>query len=142
MNDASLLTIRSAAELLDAGPARQPFILEPILAPGTLALIYGPPGVGKSFLALGLALAAAGAGSMLGWTTPRPHKVLYLDGEMRRETVTERLRLFGPLPPSLRMWLATEETGAALDLSTEEGIVRLMASWGDADLVVVDSLSS
>src|SRR5688572_7498729 len=114
MNDASLLTIRSAADLLDAGPAPRPFILEPILSPGTLALIYGPPGVGKSFLALGLALAAAGAGSILGWTAPRPRKVLYLDGEMRREAVAERLRLFGPVPPSLRMWLATEEAGSAL----------------------------
>jgi len=61
---------------------------------------------------------------------------------MRRDSVAERLRLFGPLPPSLRMWLAAEEDGSALDLATGKGIVRLMASWGDVDLVVVDSLSS
>src|SRR5258707_952068 len=61
MNDASFLTIRSAPEFLDAGPARNPSILEPILAPGTLAPIYGPPGAGKSFLALVLALAEDGA---------------------------------------------------------------------------------
>lgn len=142
MSDTSLLDIRPAAALLQAGGEPQPFILDPILAPGGTALIYGRAGVGKSFLALGLALAAAGGGSFLGWTAPRPRKVLYLDGEMRREAVAERLRLFGPPPASLRMWLATEEHGSALDLSTENGIVRLMASWGDVDLVVIDSLSS
>lgn len=143
MADSSSFAIRSAADLLDAaGPApHQPFILEPILAPGTLALIYGQPGVGKSFLALSLALAAAGAGSLLVWTAPRPHQVLYLDGEMRRDAVAGRLRLFGP-PPSLRLWLATEQAGNPLDLSTEKGILRLMGNWGEVDLVVVDSLSS
>jgi hypothetical protein len=141
MSDTSLLKIRPAQALLQAAEP-QPFILDPILAPGGTALIYGRAGVGKSFLALGLALAAAGAGSILGWTAPRPRKVLYLDGEMRRDAVAARLRLFGPLPPSLRMWLAAEDRGSALDLSTEDGIVRLVASWGDVDLVVIDSLSS
>jgi hypothetical protein len=142
MADTSSLAIRSAADLLAADPAPQPFVLEPILAPGSIGLIYGQPGVGKSFLALGLALAAAGAGSLLGWTAAKPHKVLYLDGEMRRDAVAERLRLFGPPPPSLRMWLAAEQRGSVLDLSTEQGILRLMASWGAVDLVVIDSLSS
>lgn len=61
---------------------------------------------------------------------------------MRRDAVAGRLRLFGPPPPSLRLWLATEQAGAPLDLSTEKGILRLMANWGEVDLVVVDSLSS
>jgi putative DNA primase/helicase len=81
-------------------------------------------------------------GSLLGWTAPRAHKVLYLDGELRREAVAGRLRLFGPPPPSLRLWLAAEQRGSLLDLATENGILRLMAGWGDVDLVVVDSLSS
>ena len=142
MENSTPLAIRPAATLLEAVGAPQPFILDPILSPGTAALIYGPAGVGKSFLALGLALAAAGGGSFLGWTAPRPYNVLYLDGEMSPEAVAGRLRLFGPPPPSLRMWLAAEPEGPQLDLSTEDGIVRLMASWGAVDLVIVDSLSS
>ena len=143
MDDTIRLTFRPAHELLDAA-APQPFILAPLLAPGTATLVYGPAGVGKSFLALGLALAAARGGRFLGWTAPRPHNVLYLDGEMRREVVAERLRLFGPPPPSLRMWLATEHPGTTLDLATEDGIVRLVASWREVnvDLIVIDSLSS
>src|SRR3954470_24644556 len=117
MNDTSRLTIRPAHELLDATVDPQRFILAPLLAPGSAALIYGQAGVGKSFLALGLALAAARGGRFLGWTAPRPHNVLYLDGEMRREAVAERLRLFGAPPPSLRMWVATEDPGSVLDLA-------------------------
>ncbi len=143
MDDTIRLTIRPAHELLDAA-APQRFLLDPILAPGSAALIYGPAGVGKSFLALGLALAAARGGRFLGWTAPKPHKVLYLDGEMRREAVAERLRLFGAPPPSLRMWLATEQAGSKLDLATEDGIIRLLAHWREVnvDLIVIDSLSS
>lgn len=142
MNNAIPLNIRPACALLEAAGEPEPFILDPILSPGTTALIYGPTGVGKSFLALGLALAAASGDSFLGWTAPRPYNVLYLDGEMSPEAVAGRLRLFGSPPPSLRMWLAAEQEGPRLDLSTEDGIVRLMASWGAVDLVVVDSLSS
>src|SRR6185369_740708 len=142
MNDASPLTIRPAAELLEASPGPAAFILEPILSPGTIALIYGQSGVGKSFLALGLAYAAAGASSLFGWTAPRPHKVLYLDGEMTSGKVAARLRLFGPPPPSLQMWLATDQKGPRLDLSSIEGLACLVESWGDPDLLVIDSLSS
>jgi hypothetical protein len=141
MDNSIFLAIRPASELLEA-VAPQPFVLEPILARGSAALLYGPTGVGKSFAALGLALAAASGGSFLGWTAPRPYNVLYLDGEMSPEAVAGRLRLFGPPPPSLKMWLAAQQQGQPLDLTTEDGIVRLMASWGSVDLVVVDSLSS
>jgi putative DNA primase/helicase len=142
MADASPLTIRPAAELLEAVPPQR-FILEPILTLGTAALIYGPAGVGKSFLALGLALAAAGGDRFLGWTAPTPRTVLYLDGEMTRQALADRLRLFGPPPPSLQVWLAAEQEGPRLDLSTLQGLVRLVESLGhDVDLVIIDSLSS
>ena len=144
MNDTIRLTIRPAHELLDSAAAPQRFLLDPILASGSAALIYGPAGIGKSFLALGLALAAARGGRFLGWTAPKPHKVLYLDGEMRREVVAERLRLFGAPPPPPRMWLATEQAGSKLDLATGDGILRLLAHWREVnvDLIVIDSLSS
>jgi putative DNA primase/helicase len=135
------LAIRPASELVEAAVPRS-FVLEPILARGSAALIYGPTGVGKSFAALGLALAAAGGGSFLGWTAPRPYNVLYLDGEMAPEAVAGRLRLFGPPPPSLRMWLAADQKGQPLDLSTLDGLTRLVRSWDAVDLLVIDSLSS
>jgi putative DNA primase/helicase len=142
MTNSKPLTIRSASELLDAAESRPSFVLDPIMARGTAALVYGPAGVGKSFLALGLALAAASGGAFLGWTAPRPCNVLYLDGEMPREAVAGRLRLFGPPPPTLRLWLAVEQDPPRLDLSTLDGLLRLMKSWGEVDFVIIDSLSS
>ena len=142
MTDASPLHIRSAAALLDAVPAAPSFILDPILAPGTTALIYGDAGVGKSFLELGLALAAAGGGRFHGRTAPRPRRVLYLDGEMSVGALAGRLRLFGTPPPSLDVWLASEQPGLRLDLSTWEGLSCLAGNWKAVDLVIIDSLSS
>ena len=49
-----------AAELMVSDlPERQP-LLEPILANNTLALLYGPRGMGKTFVALGIAWASPG----------------------------------------------------------------------------------
>src|SRR6476620_401851 len=135
MNNTSPLKVRPAGELLEAEGPTQRFVLEPILARDTAGLIYGAPGVGKSFLALGLALAAAGGGSFLGWTAPRPRNVLYLDGEMSREAVSRRLRLFGPPLPSLHLWLSSDETGRKLDLSGVDGLLRLANVARDMDLV-------
>jgi hypothetical protein len=63
MADAKPFNVRTATELLEATAVPLPFLLEPILSPGSAALICGPSGVGKSFLALGLAQAVAGGGS-------------------------------------------------------------------------------
>lgn len=57
----------SAPELLALDrPAARP-ILAPLLTNRTLALLHGPRGIGKTFLALGLARAAAAGESFLGW---------------------------------------------------------------------------
>ena len=69
--------------------------------------------------------------------------MLYLDGEMSLGALAGRLRLFGTPPPSLDVWLASEQTGLRLDLSTWEGLSWLVPGrWNAVDLVVIDSLSS
>jgi hypothetical protein len=51
---------------------------------------------------------------------PAERNVLW-DGEMSPQAVAARLRLFGRPPPSLRLWLAAEQEGPPLDLSTLDG---------------------
>jgi hypothetical protein len=51
--------VLSAPELLAADLPPNAAILDPILSPKTLALLYGPRGLGKTFAALGIAWAAA-----------------------------------------------------------------------------------
>src|SRR6266436_3484628 len=82
-----------ASEFIASELPERRTILDPILSSNTLALLYGPRGLGKSFVALGIAWAAASGGSFLGWQASRPHRVLYIDGEMATVGLQARLKL-------------------------------------------------
>jgi putative DNA primase/helicase len=131
----------------DIAPRRD--LLAPLLSAGSAALVYGPGGIGKSLFALSLAWAVAAGGSFLGWQSPRPHRVLYVDGEMGVAAVRERLALLGPPPDGLAIMAHDLGPGLGggpgeglLDLSEDAGIERLMAAWNRPELVVLDTLSS
>jgi putative DNA primase/helicase len=146
MQNANDLSILTANQLRLAGRPPRSDLLAPWLASDTRALVYGPPGIGKSFLALGIAWAVAQGsdqgGSFLGWRSPRPRRVLYLDGEMGAAEIGDRLALFGSLPDGLSIVPHDRPGGARLDLGEEDGIVRLMAGWNDPQLLVLDTLSA
>lgn len=132
----------TAPALLAAELPERAAILDPILATKSIALLYGPRGLGKTFVALGIARAAAAGESFLGWTSPRPHRVLYLDGEMAAVDIRARLAAFGPPPPTLEFMLADLNRGPLLDLADPRSQGRLMEAWGDPELVVLDNLAS
>ncbi len=134
---------RIAAPALAAAqlPKRET-ILDPILSQKSLALLYGPRGLGKTFFALGIAWAAASGGSFLNWRASRPHRVVYVDGEMAAVDMKRRLALFGPAPPTLDLMLADLHPGALPDLARQDGQISLMEAWGMPELVVLDNLSS
>jgi hypothetical protein len=142
MQNATDLSILTAAQLMAAGRPPRSDLLPPWLASDTVALVYGPPGIGKSFLALGIAWAVASGGSFLGWRSTRPRRVLYVDGEMGAAELSDRLALFGPLPDRLSILAHDRPGGARLDLGAEDGIVRLMATWNDPQLLILDTLSA
>ncbi len=129
----------SAADLL-ASPEITPgdTILTPLLSSPNLALLYGPRGIGKSYLALGIAWATAAGDSFLKWQANRLRKVLYVDGELTGVELRQRLASFGAPPPGLQFLTAGVHGSGLPDLLswepwTEDGL---------PDLVVVDSLSS
>jgi hypothetical protein len=142
MTSPPLPHLLSAPELMDATlPARET-ILDPILTTKSLALLYGPRGVGKTYVALGIAWAAATGASFLGWRASRPHRVLYVDGEMAAADMRERLASFGPAPPTLDLMLVDLQPGTQPDLATRDGQLRMMETWGRPELVVLDNLAS
>jgi putative DNA primase/helicase len=57
-------------------------LLAPILPERSLAMLYSPRGMGKSWLGLTIGLAVASGGPVLGWNAPAPRRVLLVDGEM------------------------------------------------------------
>jgi putative DNA primase/helicase len=133
----------SASSLLAADLAPRRPILAPLFSQKSLVMLYGPRGLGKTFVALGIAWAAAAGGSFLNWRAERPHRVLYVDGEMAAVDMKERLKLMGPPPATLEFLLADLHGVRLADLGDGLGQRALVERWGARpDLLVLDNLAS
>jgi putative DNA primase/helicase len=127
-------------------PARE-MLLNPILPERSLAMLYAPRGVGKSWLGLSIGLAVAGGASLLRWSAPRQKNVLYIDGEMPLVSLQERLKAISlglgcDIPNDAFRMLAADQIEGGINLSTQEG-QRLLEPLLDAvDLVILDNLST
>lgn len=72
-------------------PAPEP-LLSPWLIEQSFTVLQAAPKVGKTWLSLAAALAVAGGGRFLGWSAPKPRKVLYVDAENGRRLIYDRMR--------------------------------------------------
>src|SRR6516225_595530 len=127
-------------------PPRE-MLLAPILPERSLAMLYAPRGLGKSWLALSIGLAVASGASLLRWSAPRQRNVLYVDGEMPLVSLQERLKAisvpFGTAIPNdgFRI-LAADQIDGGINLSGENGQCSLEPLLDDVDLVILDNLST
>jgi len=135
-----------ASEILASHLAPKRPILRPILCDESLALLYGPRGIGKSFLALGIAWAAAMGDRFLTWSANGRHRVLYIDGELTGADLQQRLAALGPPPPTLHFLSAGLQYRALPDLDydgdPEMAWEPRLETGYLPELLVVDSLSS
>jgi putative DNA primase/helicase len=127
-------------------PPRE-MLLSPILPERSLAMLYAPRGVGKSWLGLSIGLAVAAGQPLLRWSAPRPRNVLYVDGEMPLVSLQERLREIsagygGDIPNDGFRILAADNVEGGINLSLEEGQQALEPLLGDIDLLILDNLST
>lgn len=136
----------TALELLSMRLPPRELILDPWLPEKGLTMVYGPRGIGKTHFVMGCAWAIAAGGEFLKWKAPKPRKVLMIDGEMpaqvlqkRLESISERL---GATPPELLRFLPMDMQERGLDLSNETHQKVLEEIIGDADLIVVDNIST
>jgi hypothetical protein len=124
------------------------WLLRHILQTQSLVMIFGEAGVGKTLLMLSMAYAIASGGDFLRFKTQRPHKVLYLDGEMQGGMMQDRLRMvvsaFEDKAPKGYFRLVTPhvlESGMP-DLSTADGQDAIGELIEDAEVIFVDSVST
>jgi putative DNA primase/helicase len=125
-------------------PPRE-MLLSPILPERSLAMLYAPRGVGKSWLGLSMGLAVAAGEPLLRWSAPRQRNVLYVDGEMPLVSLQERLKEisagFGrDIPNDGFRILAADAVEGGLNLSAEEGQQAIEPLLEDIDLVILDNL--
>ena len=122
-------------------------LLSPILPERSLAMLYAPRGVGKSWLGLSMGLAVAAGEPLLRWSAPRQRNVLYVDGEMPLVSLQERLKEisagFGrDIPNDGFQILAADNVEGGINLSTEEGQQAIGPLLEDIDLLILDNLST
>lgn len=67
-------------------------LMSPWLPQRGIAMIYAPRGIGKTFLALEVAIAVATGTDFLNWKTNKAGKVLYIDGEMGGNDLQPRIK--------------------------------------------------
>lgn len=113
----------------------------PGLLPEGLTVLAGRPKKGKSWMALGLALAAASGGKAFGMTDVEQGKVLYLALEDSERRMQNRIaQLLGPcenFPPNLHYIAAGEfpRTGGI------EALQEWIKDNPDTRLVIIDTIA-
>lgn len=132
---------------LELPPRRN--ILEPWLPEKGMAMIFAPRGIGKTLLALSISYAVASGSKLLGWQSDKPHKVLYVDGEMPASALQTRLAAIvggfenePPAPDYFRLLSADLTEDGLPDLATQRGQRVLDAYIGDVELIVLDNIST
>ncbi len=127
-------------------PPREP-ILGEWLRQGDLGFIYGPRGLGKTWLALYLARQCAEGGSVAHWKVHKPRRVLYVDGEMPLDGIRERDTALASAPADGMFYLQHEAlfhlTGKVLNLTSAVVQAALLERCQQEriEVVILDNLS-
>ena len=139
------------SELLTIDIKPRGSIVWPWLPEQGLAMIYGPRGVGKTYVGLSLGLAIAYRDSDLlpqRWRVSEPQGVLYLDGEMPLSLLQERVReLLGdnrqePARPFNIYSPELDLEQPPPDLGTAEGQRFVEQHLSGVKVIIVDHISA
>lgn len=148
VNSPSLNIVELGTFLSTPIPPRE-YIVIPVFPSQGICILYAQRGLGKTFLALSIALAGASGGSVLSWRAPQPKKVLYVDGEMPAITMKERLAALVSgmaAPPlvldNLKIITPDLQPCPMPDLSTAAGQNLLEPHLEGIDLLILDNIAT
>ena len=120
-------------------------IIGPFVKQG-LNMVYAPPGVGKTYFAMGLCYAIATGGEFLRWKCEKVQSVIYFDGELPAFLLKGRLQDLFRLNPcealSFDIVTPDEQSSPMPDFSTKEGQKEALELIGDAEFIVIDNIST
>jgi len=142
------LTAFGLSDFLSLQIPRREMLLAPTLPERSLAMLYAPRGIGKSWLGLSIGLATASGQPLLRWSAPGQRSVLYVDGEMPLVSLQERLKLVSAglanATPNeqFRILAADHVPFGTLNLCNEQGQRALESLLHDTDLLILDNLST
>ena len=117
---------------------------------GSLAMVYAPRGLGKTFFGLSLAASISSGGPFMRWPVAEPCGVLYIDGEMALLELRKRITGFLARPPEAPLLTLSHEIfyqAAGRDLNiTDEEIQKVILAYLDENplirVLIVDNLSA
>jgi hypothetical protein len=125
-----------------------PDLLLPWLSTTSRVLIAAPTGIGKTMGGIGLGMGVAAAAGFLHWRSVRPARVLFIDGEMSRRLLQQRLideaNRLGCKPDGFYV-LSHEDVENFRPLNTPEGqafIEEAIKRIGSVDLIEFDNVMS
>jgi hypothetical protein len=134
------------------------YLLGEVLSTTSRAIMSAPTGLGKTNFALSIGMRMAAGMNFLHWEGRRAAKLLYIDGEMSRRLLKQRLaaeegRLSNEVSEQLREQfkpvgfhaLSTEDIPNFQPLNTLQGqgaIERIIADMGGCDFVIFDNVMS
>ncbi len=150
-DQAPILQSIELGQFLDLKLVQAALVLGKLIREGTLLMVYGPAGAGKTYLMLAMAVAVAYGIEILGWRPPEPAPVVYVDGEMVATELQQRLKdLMLPILKTLdHPWQPLHIVTPDLQphgikpIDTAEGkaaLIDLVKEKG-ARIVVLDNLS-
>jgi hypothetical protein len=122
------------------------FLLGSWLSTSSRAMLVAATGIGKTNFAIATAIAISAGSGFLHWPGRRPARVLFIDGEMSRRLLRQRLRdavrRIGSRPEGL-LTLSHEDIPGFAPLNTTEGQAKIEAiieQHGPFDLIVFDNI--
>lgn len=127
--------------------AARELILATWFCVGDLGFIFAPRGVGKTWWAMCIAIAISTGGKAGPWASPKPRRVLYVDGEMALDLTQQRYRALCLSPSDNLMFLHHEivfgRTGQVLNLTSPQVQAALFQHVikNNVEVLVLDNLS-
>lgn len=127
---------------LSADPGDPEWLVDGFLARESLALLGGPPGQGKTWAAMTLALCASSGMPFLSHEVHDRQRVLYLDFENGKREVHRRFLALGGTHASVTPYLQIASLEAKITSPACWDQVRRQVEVFGPDLVIIDTFSS